>query len=305
MYDFSLVLLVAQHAQKVGLCDTQIFMKYGTLILFQDPREYLPFVRELRALEKYYQRFRIDDHLKRYKSALRNLHLAGMPDRCDFSRAQYRRYSSGPEHFDDLKAYVEKHQLYEEALEIFHETDKFPVRVMPFFSTAFTLGTLQEILNLYGGWLFERREFAQSALGMQAITSLQHSRLTGRSIYGRAETTEGYACIREGSIVARTVRACTTPKGGARGLGRNRVPCSRCVLPGLATFTLIINYSEDLVSKKRYIEAGRVLFDYAEDEREAVIALVQGNQFSEARRIVSCHLGPSSIASPTTKRLFR
>jgi elongator complex protein 1 len=65
-------------------------------------------------------------------------------------------------------------------------------------------------------------------------------------------------------------------------------------------FTLTINHSEDLVSKKRYIEAGRVLFDYAEDEREAVIALVQGNQFSEARRIVSCYLGPSSIASPTT-----
>lgn len=48
------------------------------LILFQDPREYLPFLRELRVLEKYYQRFRIDDHLKRYKSALRNLSLAGM-----------------------------------------------------------------------------------------------------------------------------------------------------------------------------------------------------------------------------------
>jgi elongator complex protein 1 len=44
---------------------------------------------------------------------------------------------------------------------------------------------------------------------------------------------------------------------------------------------------EDLTSKKRYTEAGYVLLDYAEDVREAVIALVQGNQFSEARRIVS------------------
>ena len=215
MYDFSLVLLVAQHAQKVGLCDTQTFMKYSTLILFQDPREYLPFVRELRALERYYQRFRIDDHLKRYKSALRNLHLAGMPGRCGFSCAQYRRYSPGPEHFDNLKAYIEEHQLHEEALDIFHETDKFPVRVTPLFSTALTLGTLQEILNLYGGWLFERREFVQSALGMQAIISPQHSQLIGRSVYGRAETTEGHACIRESSIMARAVRACTTSKGGA------------------------------------------------------------------------------------------
>ena len=39
MYDFSLVLMIAQHAQK-------------------DPREYLPFLRELRALDKFYQRFR-------------------------------------------------------------------------------------------------------------------------------------------------------------------------------------------------------------------------------------------------------
>lgn len=43
---------------------------------------------------------------------------------------------------------------------------------------------------------------------------------------------------------------------------------------------------EELSSKKRYTEAGRVLLDYAQDVREGVIALVQGNAFSEARRIV-------------------
>lgn len=37
----------------------------------------MPFLRELRALDKYYQRFRIDDHLRRHESALRNLSLAG------------------------------------------------------------------------------------------------------------------------------------------------------------------------------------------------------------------------------------
>jgi elongator complex protein 1 len=46
-------------------------------MLVQDPREYLPFLRELRALSKYYQRFRIDDHLRRYDKALRNLSVAG------------------------------------------------------------------------------------------------------------------------------------------------------------------------------------------------------------------------------------
>lgn len=43
---------------------------------------------------------------------------------------------------------------------------------------------------------------------------------------------------------------------------------------------------EDLSSKKRYVEAARVLLDYTDDVREAIKALVEGSQFSEARRIV-------------------
>ena len=31
MYDFSLVLLVAQHAQKVGFCDPRTFVKHSTV----------------------------------------------------------------------------------------------------------------------------------------------------------------------------------------------------------------------------------------------------------------------------------
>ena len=46
------------------------------------------------------------------------------------------------------------------------------------------------------------------------------------------------------------------------------------------------DFAEDLTSKKRYTEASQVLLDYAKDFREAVIALVQGSRFSEARRIV-------------------
>lgn len=44
--------------------------------------------------------------------------------------------------------------------------------------------------------------------------------------------------------------------------------------------------TEDLSSKKRYQDSARVLLDYAKDPREAVISLVQGGLFSEARRIV-------------------
>ncbi|KAI9245023.1 IKI3 family-domain-containing protein [Sporodiniella umbellata] len=80
MYNFSLVLMVAQQAQ-------------------MDPKEYLPFLQELKNFEKYYQRYKIDDHLKRYEKALRNLSQAG------------------DEHFDELLQYMKSHDLYLTAIE--------------------------------------------------------------------------------------------------------------------------------------------------------------------------------------------
>ncbi|KAL1924120.1 uncharacterized protein VTP21DRAFT_7155 [Calcarisporiella thermophila] len=82
MYDFSLVLMVAQQSQK-------------------DPREYLAFLKELQSLEQYYRRYRIDDYLKRYTKALTNLSLAG------------------EEHFDELIRYMQQHNLYLAALKLY------------------------------------------------------------------------------------------------------------------------------------------------------------------------------------------
>ncbi|KAG9116362.1 hypothetical protein FRC07_007460, partial [Ceratobasidium sp. 392] len=84
MYDFALVLMIAQQSQK-------------------DPREYLPFLRELRALDTYYQRFRINDYLSRRELALENLSLAGET------------------RFDEAKRYTEKHQLYTKSLELWKD----------------------------------------------------------------------------------------------------------------------------------------------------------------------------------------
>ncbi|KAM0754229.1 IkappaB kinase complex, IKAP component [Meredithblackwellia eburnea MCA 4105] len=81
LYDFPLVLLIAQHSQK-------------------DPREYLPFLRNLRQLETYEQRYTIDDYLERHDSALRNL-------------AQIK-----PERFEAAVEYVKKYDLFETALQI-------------------------------------------------------------------------------------------------------------------------------------------------------------------------------------------
>ena len=64
----------------------------------------------MRALPKFYQRFKIDDHLQRFGSALRNLSLAGS------------------DHFDDAMSYVEHHQLYEEAVSIWKDSERYQVR---------------------------------------------------------------------------------------------------------------------------------------------------------------------------------
>lgn len=49
----------------------------------------------------------------------------------------------------------------------------------------------------------------------------------------------------------------------------------------------IMYFLDDLMSKKRHLEAGQVLLEYAKDVRQAVIAFVEGSHFSEARRVVS------------------
>lgn len=124
MYDFSLVLMVAQHAQKV--CITNLTPPWTEVIsnFIQDPREYLPFLRELRALDKYYQRFRIDDHLKRYQSALKNLSLAGQWPHLAWSfLSSDSKLCQGSERFDEAIEYVERHQLYEYGLSIWKGTE--------------------------------------------------------------------------------------------------------------------------------------------------------------------------------------
>ncbi|KAI8061443.1 IKI3 family-domain-containing protein [Gongronella butleri] len=82
MYNFPLVLMVAQQAQ-------------------MDPREYLPFLQELQNLDTYYQRFKIDDHLERHGKALKNLSQAG------------------DERFNEVIDYMNKHALYQTSLEIY------------------------------------------------------------------------------------------------------------------------------------------------------------------------------------------
>ncbi|GBB99437.1 hypothetical protein RclHR1_03520017 [Rhizophagus clarus] len=111
MYDFSLVLLVAQQSQK-------------------DPREYLSFLAELENYPKYYQRFKIDDHLNRYEKALYNLSLAG------------------ENYFEQCLKYLQEHQLYKSAINIFaNDNEKY-----------------KRVMEIYGNYLSEKSNFEEAGL---------------------------------------------------------------------------------------------------------------------------------------------
>eukprot|EP00455_Lapot_gusevi_P000358 TRINITY_DN10163_c0_g1_i5.p1 TRINITY_DN10163_c0_g1~~TRINITY_DN10163_c0_g1_i5.p1 ORF type:complete len:550 (-),score=210.34 TRINITY_DN10163_c0_g1_i5:34-1509(-) len=82
LYDFDLVLMVAQQSQK-------------------DPKEYLPFLANLQKMPLYQQRYHIDMHLQRFDHALRNLSQAG--DEC----------------FNDCLRLIEEKELFLLGLELF------------------------------------------------------------------------------------------------------------------------------------------------------------------------------------------
>ncbi|XP_068622441.1 elongator complex protein 1 [Battus philenor] len=86
MYDFDLVLLVANKSQK-------------------DPKEYIPMLNELNGMDENYKKFSINKYLKRYDRAVQYLAKCG--------EAKY----------DDLKTFVKYHSLYRETLQLFNSNE--------------------------------------------------------------------------------------------------------------------------------------------------------------------------------------
>ncbi|CAE6532691.1 unnamed protein product [Rhizoctonia solani] len=114
-----------------------------------DPREYLPFLRELRSFDTYYQRFRINEYLGRRELALANLKLAGAT------------------RFEEAKKYIEKHQLYSKSIELWKGHPAEYAVILTFTPGIPACGSIfaetsQAVLVLYGEWLMERREFSKA-----------------------------------------------------------------------------------------------------------------------------------------------
>lgn len=114
LYDLELALLVAQQSQK-------------------DPKEYLPFLRNLQGMPVLRRQYSIDNHLGRFKKALRHL--------CDLSA------------FDEVKEYTKKHGLYPEALNFYrYQEDK-----------------LMEIMRLYADFLQQNGKFKEAGVAYEYL----------------------------------------------------------------------------------------------------------------------------------------
>lgn len=112
-YDFTLPLLVAHHSPR------------------KDPREYLPFLRELREVKPLeMQRFRVDETLERWERALTWL------------------VKAGDERWDEAVEFIEKHELYLPALQ---EYATQPQR-------------LSSVQEMYGDWLMEKHRYKEAGI---------------------------------------------------------------------------------------------------------------------------------------------
>ncbi|KAJ6179337.1 hypothetical protein N7519_009798 [Penicillium mononematosum] len=114
VYDLELTLLVAQQAQ-------------------MDPREYLPFLRKLQQLPETRRQFEIDNHLSRFEKALGHLYALNA--------------------HDEISAYVAKHVLYKEALELYkYQTEH-----------------QREITKLYADYLQDQSQYKDAAIAYESL----------------------------------------------------------------------------------------------------------------------------------------
>ena len=134
VYDFDLVLFVAEKSSQ------------------KDPKEYLPFLNELRMLPQgeEYRKYRIDMHLQRYKSALNHIikHILNTTNTEDDQNV----LTSEEEEFLNL---VKEQRLYSEALKILTSISH---------SNRPNLKIYSKLLITYGDYLLSKKYYEDAAL---------------------------------------------------------------------------------------------------------------------------------------------
>lgn len=122
-YNFGTVLFVAQQSQ-------------------MDPKEFLPYLNELKSLQPDYRKFKIDEHLKRFDLALN--HLA----------------ACGAEHYELALTFIKQHNLYSQALIAYQSQTDFHRRICVAYGDHLRANAQLEAASL----LYERGGQLQQAL---------------------------------------------------------------------------------------------------------------------------------------------
>ncbi|KAH8359617.1 hypothetical protein KR093_007925 [Drosophila rubida] len=137
-YLFGLVLFVAQKSQK-------------------DPKEFLPYLNELKALPEDYRKFKIDEHLKRYDRAL--THLA----------------ACGEQHYDLALDIIKQHNLYRKALHIYRNNADMQQRIHVAYADQLRANAQLEAASIMyerGGQLQQALLSAKHTLDWQRVINL-------------------------------------------------------------------------------------------------------------------------------------
>lgn len=121
MYDFDLTMFIASKSQK-------------------DPKEYIPFLNELRKLDKNYMKYSIDLHLKRYETALE--HIAKESDK-----------------FDECIDLIRNHNLYPKALKLFEKGSN----------------QYKEVAKTYGEFLLKKGLYQEAGIMFSRSGDLQEA----------------------------------------------------------------------------------------------------------------------------------
>lgn len=115
LYNLDVALLVAQQSQK-------------------DPREYLPYVQGLGEMSQLRRQFTIDHDLKKNNKALS--HLFALDE------------------FDELKAYMSKHELHSEAIHLYRYQSQ----------------RLTELMRIYADFLSSRNRFKEAGIAYEYLS---------------------------------------------------------------------------------------------------------------------------------------
>lgn len=187
-------------------------------------------------------------------------------------------FSSGDERFEEAIAYITKYDLHSKALALWaNEPEKVKVSYGSRFPLVawITQFALQAIYDIYGDYLFDRREYYDAALAYL----LGDKPRRAMTAYEKAHAwRELFALASKQKIESSELEDICDRVSGKLRL------CFSSASWLICQFSLLAEY---LSSHSRHLEAAQIALDYQQSVGQAVHILCRGSQFGEAFRLVS------------------